>query len=261
MRRFSAGYLAETRRDMWNDRGSLSSLDLDEREYVIDVGCGTGALTRVLREESPATVVGLDADRSLVARVEPPRVLGDGTRLPFDDGAADLVVCQALLINLHEPMRAVREFVRVSSALVAAVEPDNGAVRIDSTVDAEPRLARRARSAYVDGVETDVALGAESAELFADAGLSDISTARHVHRRRVGPPYTEAELEGAARKARGERLVDGRETMLSGHLDRGEYDALRDAWREMGRQAIEQMRAGEYVREESVPFYVTVGRV
>jgi len=261
VRRFSADYLDDTRRGLWDDREALSDLDLPERERILDVGCGTGELTRVLREESGASVVGLDADRELLALVEPPRVLGDATRLPFDDDAFDLVVCQALLINLPEPVDAVREFARVSSDAVAAVEPDNGAVAVVSTVDAESRLSARARAAYIDGVETDVTLGAAAADGFRRAGLSDVTTVRHDLRRSVSPPYSEADLTGAANKANGGRLAEGRETMLASDLSPEAYDDLRSEWREMGRTVVEQMRTGEYEREETVPFYVTVGRV
>ena len=40
-----------------------------------------------------------------------------------------------------------------------------------------------------------------------------------------------------------------------------ELDALRSEWREMGRAAVRQLRAEEYRREETVPFYVSVGDV
>ena len=261
MRRFSSDYLAHTRRGMWEDRAALSGLDLPGRRRILDVGCGNGELTRVLREESGAAVVGLDADRALLERVEPPRLLGDATRLPVADDAVDLVVCQALLINLPEPGAAVEEFARASSELVAAVEPDNSRVQVESTVEAEERLARRARAAFLDGVETDVALGAAAAGLFEDAGLADVSTTRYVHRRSIGPPYGDAALAGAARKASGERLAEQRSTMLAGELSPAEYDELRADWRAMGRDVVEQMRSSEYEREETVPFYVTVGRV
>jgi ubiquinone/menaquinone biosynthesis C-methylase UbiE len=155
VREFSADYLETTREGMWADsREALSDLDLDSRERVLDVGCGTGELTRVLAEESGADVVGADADPRLLAAASEvaPVVRADATRLPVRAGAFDLVVCQALLINLPDPVEGVREFARASSDLVAAVEPDNGAVTVDSTVDAEEPLARRARERFLDGV-------------------------------------------------------------------------------------------------------------
>lgn len=261
MRQFRAGYLEHTRRGMWEDRSALSDLDLQSRDRALDVGCGTGVLTRVLREESTAPVVGFDADRDLLEQVTPPTVLGDARRMPFTDDAFDLTVCQALLINLPDPATAIGEFARVSRDLVAVVEPDNAGVEVDSTVDAEPRLARRARAAYVEGVDVDVTLGAEAADLFRDAGLRDVVTTEHVHRQTVEPPYAEADYGAAAKKARGDRLAEQRLPLLDGGLSPNEYDELRSAWREMGRDVVEQMRDGRYVREETVPFYVTVGRL
>ena len=169
MRRFSADYLESTRSGMWADsREALSDLELGECQRMLDVGCGTGELTRVLREESNGDVVGLDADADLLASVPGPTVRGDATRLPFVDDSFDLVVCQALLINLPDPVAAVREFARVASDRVAAVEPNNGAVTVQSTVDSEPRLARRARSRFLDGVDTNVELGADAADVFGE---------------------------------------------------------------------------------------------
>jgi len=251
---------------MWDDRSALADLDLAARERVLDVGCGTGELSGVLAEESPAEVVGCDADPSLLAvareQVGVETVAGDALRLPFRDNSFDLVVCQALLINLPDPARAVREFRRVSADLVAAVEPDNAAVSVESTVDAESALAARARRAYLDGVETDVTLGGTGTrEAFEDAGLSEVSTRRHVHARTVEPPYAERDLRAARRKASGEGLADDRATLLAGDLSPAEYDDLRTDWREMGRSVIEQMRAESYRRAEVVPFYVTVGSV
>jgi SAM-dependent methyltransferase len=260
VRRFSAAYLEDARRGLWENRGALADFDLSNREHILDVGCGSGEFTRVLRAESDATVVGLDADRSLLSRVDADgRALGDATRLPFRTSAFDLVVCQALLVNLPDPAAAIAEFARVSSELVAAIEPDNAAVTVESTVEAETRLARRAREAYIAGLGTDVTLG-DVSDLFERAGLSEVRSHEHRHRRTVAPPYSEAAIEGAARKASGERLAEKRAELLAGGLSETEYDDLREAWREMGRDVIEAMRAGTYERVETTPYFVTVGQ-
>jgi SAM-dependent methyltransferase len=287
VRRFSAEYLEHTRRGMWEDgRDALADMKLASRERVLDVGCGTGELTRVLAAEADAgaatdaerdatkagaTVIGVDADPELLAVAREAErgagagarigyLAGDATRLPVGDGAVDLAVCQALLINLADPTAAVKEFARVSGDLVAAVEPDNADVRVASTVDAEERLEREAREAYVDGVDTDVALGDRVREAFDAAGLVDVRTRRYVHEKRTEPPYAEAALRSAARKASGAGLADHREELVAATSEAA-YDDLRGRWREMGREVAAAIEAGEYERVEYVPFDVTVGRV
>ncbi len=246
---------------MWADRTALGDLALESRTRILDVGCGTGELSRVLREESDATVIGLDADIDLLQHIDAAgTVRGDALRLPFSDDTFDLVVCQALLVNLPTPVDAIHEFARVSSDLVGAIEPDNAAVTVDSTVATESALTKRARRAYIQGVDTDVTLGAVP-DLFRDGGLTDISMRVHEHRQRVTPPYADASVESAARKASGERLDEQRTTMLQGDLDPTDFAELRTDWRAMGRETVRQMQAGEYNREEMVPFHVTVGRV
>lgn len=263
VRRFSAEYLRDTRRGLWEDREALSGLSLEDRSRILDVGCGTGELTRVLREESSAVVVGLDADRSLLDRLDSADALvqGDALSLPFADDSFDLVVGQALLINLPDPDVAIREFARVSSNLVAAIEPDNAQTTVESTVSAESRLAERARRRYIDGVDTDVTLGSSLADRFRAAGLDVASTVRHPLRRTTAPSYTESDLESAKRKASGTRIEEQRDILRAGGLSHTEVDELRSAWREMGRTVVEQMSSGEYEREAEVPFFVTVGRV
>lgn len=261
MRRFTGEYLEATRQGMWADtRAALESLDLPSRDTVLDVGAGTGALTDVLREETDGTVVAVDADPGLLAAIQPPRLRGDARRLPFNAGSVDLAVCQALLVNLHEPRRAIDEFARVSTDLVAAIEPDNAGVRIESTVDAEPRLARRARERYLEGIGTPAALG-DAVERFNATGLRDVTVARYDQVRTIEGPYDEEAVEAARRKATGEGLASDRTTILAGPTTPAEFDEMKQDWRAMGREVAEQMRDGEYERSETVPFYVTVGRV
>lgn len=257
MREFDADYLRETRRGMWADsREALSGLELETSERVLDVGCGEGALTRVLREECPGEVVGCDRDARLLAELAGPTVRGDAYQLPFFDDSFDTAVCQALLINLPEPKRAIGEFARVARERVACIEPDNGAVVVESSVDAERRLAGEARRRYLEGIDTDVSLGADAANLFREAGLSDVRTVRYDQTLRIEPPYTDADMRAISRKASGAGLRERRETMAGSEEA---LDSLRAKWREMGRKAVSQLKDGEYRREETVPFYVTVG--
>ncbi|WP_342339079.1 MULTISPECIES: methyltransferase domain-containing protein [Haloferax] len=266
MRRFSESYLRRTRAGMWDDsRAALADLDLGGRARILDVGCGTGEFTRVLAEASEARVVGVDADTDLLSVASDrdsdiEAVAGDATRLPFAADSFDLVVCQALLVNLPDPTAALAEFARVSSDLVATVEPDNAAVGVDSTVEAEAALDRRVRDAFRDGVATDVALGNRVRGLFDDAGLSVVGTRRYHHRKLTEPPYDEHDVRSAAKKATGEGL-DRHEADLRRGLDGDPYESVRRKWREMGREVVQQIRDEEYRRAEVVPFDVTTGRV
>lgn len=261
MRRFSAEYLEATREGMWEDsQDALAELELESRQRVLDVGAGTGELTRTLRSVVPGTVLAFDADGTLLERVSDPRVRGDATRLPFAENSFDLVVCQALLVNLDHPEDALVEFVRVSNDRVAVIEPDNSAVKIASTVEDESALTARARRRYLQGVETDAALG-DARELFESVGVREVSVRRYDHVRTVEPPYSQRALESARRKASGEGLDSDRETLLAGGVSAEAFDELRQDWRAMGRDVIQQMQEGTYRQREVVPFYVTAGSI
>ena len=205
---------------MWSNRGALEPARLGELSSVLDVGCGNGEFTRVLADETDADVVGCDPDRSHLRDVRDtvgvPVVAGDAYALPFAD---DSFVC---------------------------VEPDNSAVRVQSSVDDEAELARRSRRRYLAGASTDPALGEDAAELLPDAGLGDVTVTRHEQELIVEPPYEESDVKAVRRKASGESFR-GRRNEMRG--DDETLDALRDRWRKIG----------DYFRREKVPFYVVVG--
>lgn len=83
---------------------------------VLDVGCGTGELCRLLSERG-AFVTGVDLCSNLLARArrEAPRSFcsADAERLPFQKAGFDLATSLLLLHYLPDPRRALFEIARV----------------------------------------------------------------------------------------------------------------------------------------------------
>lgn len=84
---------------------------------VLEVGCGTSHFTRWLREEG-LFAVGLDLSTQMLAEAQQldslPLVQGDAYRLPFTDGAFDLVAFVTALEFLDRPQQALAEALRVA---------------------------------------------------------------------------------------------------------------------------------------------------
>jgi SAM-dependent methyltransferase len=78
-------------------------------ESVLEIGCGYGKQLRALRRRLGVPMVGLDFSPTQLGRARQyldglggiGLVLGTGTRLPFADGAFDLVLTSAVI--LHNP--------------------------------------------------------------------------------------------------------------------------------------------------------------
>ncbi len=89
-------------------------------DRVLDLGCGTGIVARLLRERlgGAARIAGLDVSPPMIAKA---RTLapeldwheGNAMALPFADGSFDVVMCQQMLQFVPDPRAAVREIRRV----------------------------------------------------------------------------------------------------------------------------------------------------
>jgi SAM-dependent methyltransferase len=93
---------------------------MKQGDRVLDVACGTGALTLAVAERvgPQGSVVGLDAspDMLTVARRSPHQIEwieGFAEALPFTDGSFDRVVSQFGLMFFKDPTQALREMTRV----------------------------------------------------------------------------------------------------------------------------------------------------
>ena len=91
---------------------------------LLDVGSGPGTITLDLAQAvAPGEVVGIDIEPQQVERARALAVergaqnaqfeVGDAYALPFPDGSFDAVFAHAVLIHLHDPLAALREFRRV----------------------------------------------------------------------------------------------------------------------------------------------------
>jgi ubiquinone/menaquinone biosynthesis C-methylase UbiE len=90
--------------------------------YVLDVGCGDGALALAFWRNGASRVVGCDGDPRMIARANARAAkhkaaigyaVARAERLPFPDLSFDLVTLITVLAFLPEPALAVREIARV----------------------------------------------------------------------------------------------------------------------------------------------------
>lgn len=89
-------------------------------DTVIDVACGSGALTRAVRRRTTGRVVGIDINPAMLAvarrRGDAIEYLeGDGQDLPFGPGEFDLSTCQFGVMFYPDPARGLAELARVGS--------------------------------------------------------------------------------------------------------------------------------------------------
>lgn len=100
----------------------LSEIGFPPSARVLDVGCGSGTLTRLLgRWPGVASVTGVDPGTPLIEKArELARGLenvvfreADGGALPFEGGIFDVVTLDSVLSHMREPERALTEALRV----------------------------------------------------------------------------------------------------------------------------------------------------
>lgn len=104
-------------------RVAVRMADVRPGDAVLDVACGTGALTRALarRVGSDGNVVGVDFTQAMldIAQQRPSRGAAttyqwaDAQDLPFDDGAFDAATIAFGIRNVDDPARGIAEMARV----------------------------------------------------------------------------------------------------------------------------------------------------
>jgi SAM-dependent methyltransferase len=132
---------------------------IGEKDVVLDVGSGTGALAFAIAEARPAArVTGIDPSSAYVQyaqqRASGDRLqftVGDGQKMTFPDASFDTAVSLLVMNFIPDPAKAVREMTRVTrrGGVVAAAVWDYGdgmqMLRVfwDEAVALDPAVAKR----------------------------------------------------------------------------------------------------------------------
>ena len=162
-------------------------------QHVLDVGCGTGSLTRALLASGQATrVAGVDpvADYVSFARLSTPSpraefTVAPGRTLAFANGTFDAALALLVLQDVLDPKRTAAEMARVTcrGGPVAACQWDfrDGLPMLSLMWQAAEAVAAEAVRRY--RAERPISPCAragpeELAEVWVDAGLSEVRTAR-----------------------------------------------------------------------------------
>lgn len=153
---------------------------------VLDVGCGTGALTRPLADLlGPDRVSAVDPSEAFVAtcrsRVEGAEVLVAGAELlPFADGSFDAVLSQLVVNFVDDARAAVLEMRRVArpGAVIAGCVWDYraGMTLLRSFWDAAIHLGLPDAAARDQGRTMPFCTPVELMELWQAAELGDVQT-------------------------------------------------------------------------------------
>ncbi|HEX5826206.1 MAG TPA: class I SAM-dependent methyltransferase [Candidatus Limnocylindrales bacterium] len=160
----------------------FAAIERSAADRVLDVGCGTGALTaELVARVGAARVAGVDPSGSFVAamRTRFPDVdvrEGSAEALPHPDGAFDRVLAQLVVHFMTDPVAGIREMARVAApgGTVAACVWDH----VGAGGPLRP-FWRAARSVVADVDDESRLPGVREghlAALFAEAGLTEIAT-------------------------------------------------------------------------------------
>ncbi|MBF8260899.1 MAG: methyltransferase protein [candidate division NC10 bacterium] len=176
-------------------------------DRVLDVGCGTGVVTRDLAQRvgHQGQVVGIDPSTRLIQealrRMEEKGVKGriefrcaDVAALPFPDGSFDLVVASAVFGHIPNGPEVLAEMVRVArlAGTVVAFDHDIDMIVINA---ADRDLTRRIIHAYCDRYFTSGWAGRELYATFREAALEEIQVLPLMHTSTQFEPYWKRMVE------------------------------------------------------------------
>jgi len=159
---------------------------LKDAKLVLDVGCGSGFVTRDIARLTKGRVIGIDGSSSLIDVAKKilkeysntKLCIGNAEQLPFKNKTFDMVTCNLLLMWADYPKKVVSEMARgtkLGGKVLASLEPDYGGKihwpenpKVDSLFAGEairkkggdPHIGRKLRALFISaGLETRIGIG------------------------------------------------------------------------------------------------------
>ncbi len=218
----------------------LSLLDIGPGQRVLDVGCGSGVVTRDLarRVKPHGRVVGVDpspalltAARELIEGAGLASLVdleeGDCRALPFVAESFDAAIAATVLSHVPDGQRAIPEMVRVvrPGGLIGVFDFDG-----DGLLIAHPdrETTRRIVAGLSDHGAVNSWLARDLPGLLAEAGLHDIRVRAFMPLERRGDGFYAGMAERAAAVARDAGVITNAQhaawmKQLRQHIDAGRF--------------------------------------
>jgi SAM-dependent methyltransferase len=177
-------------------RGHIERLGLRPGWRCLEIGCGTGSMSKWLAERvgpgGIAVAADLDPHRAAEDRVPNLQVCRlDIMEEPLEEGAYDLVTARALLHHLHSPALAIER-------MAAALKPGGVLISIEPEFLPVSVAQPEALHAFWQGwlkwsvaAGIDYSLGRKMPGILAAKGLLEIGAEGHTAYFRGGSPWAE----------------------------------------------------------------------
>jgi ubiquinone/menaquinone biosynthesis C-methylase UbiE len=171
----------------------LEAMDLPPAARIVEVGCGTGVVSRAIasRDGFAGTVLGVDQSQDFITvaqtlaasegvgdRVE--FAVGDAHKLALPSGGFDAAIAHTLVSHVRDPLAVLKEMARVvrPDGIVAVFDGDYASLTFDC---ADPGLGKAVEAALEAMIMSTARVMRELPRLLPKAGLRLFVTQANVY--------------------------------------------------------------------------------